>query len=90
MGDSFDLFPSSVLCEEQNLEEQKWRGEKRDLLASEVVGMGLFCLKNHRVGCCQQPLRVSPLTEEPKIHEDFTQELSGMFDEVFMVWFGVD
>lgn len=90
MGGSFDLFPSSVLCEEQNLEEQKWRGEKRDLLASEVVGMGLFCLKNHRVGCCQQPLRVSPLTEEPKIHEDFTQELSGMFDEVFMVWFGVD
>lgn len=90
MGDSFGLFPSSVLCEEQNLEEQKWRGEKRDLLASEVVGMRLFCLKNHRVGCCQQPLRVSPLTEEPKIHEDFTQELSGMFDEVFMVWFGVD
>lgn len=65
-------------------------GKKRDLLASEVVGMGLFCLKNHRVGCCQQPLRVSPLAEEPKIHEDFTQELSRVFDEVFMVWFGVD
>lgn len=89
MGGSFGLFPSSVLCEEQNLEEQKWRGEKRDLLASEVVGMGLFCLKNQS-GLLPAAPEGLPLDRGAQNPLGFTQELSGMFDEVFMVWFGVD
>lgn len=65
-------------------------GEKknRDLLASEVVGMGLFCLKNHRVGCCQQPLRVSHLAEEPKIHEGSLRSSPGCL--MRCLWLGLE